>query len=181
VKSDPESDLLPGEWAVLGVIAQEPTHGFAVARALAPGGRLGRVWTMSRPRVYRAINDLTERGLIAPTGTEQGERGPTRTTYGVTPAGRRRIEDWLQTPVDHVRDMRSDLLLKLALLHDRGTPPGPLLDAQRARLVPVLENLEDAVGRASDFDAVVLRYRLESTRSAIRFIDEVASAHARQA
>jgi DNA-binding PadR family transcriptional regulator len=178
VKSDPSADLLPGEWAVLGALAHAPAHGFAVARTLAPTGSLGRVWLMSRPRVYRAIDDLAARGLIAPTGTAPSERGPTRTLYAATDAGRARLEAWLSTPVDHVREIRSDLLLKLAILYERGTPSGDLLDAQRARLEPVQRNLEAALAAASGFEAIMLRYRLESTRSAIQFIDEVrASSH----
>ena len=98
---------------------------------------------MSRPRVYRAIDDLAARGLIAPTGTAPSDRGPTRTLYDATDAGRARLEEWLRTPVDHVREMRSDLLLKLAILHERGTPADGLLDAQRAKLVPVLQQPRD--------------------------------------
>jgi DNA-binding PadR family transcriptional regulator len=181
VKADPDANLLPGEWAVLGVIARAPAHGFAVARTLAPTGSLGRVWSMTRPRVYRAIDDLDARGLIAGAGTAPSERGPTRTLFDVTDAGRVRLDAWLGTPVDHVREIRSDLLLKLAFLYERGTSPAPLLDAQRAKLVPVLEHLEGAIDASQGFDTVVLRYRLESTRSAIQFIEEVRADHGNRA
>lgn len=177
MKADPDADLLPGEWAVLGALALAPAHGFAVARTLAAHGTLGRVWLMSRPRVYRAIDDLAARGLIAPTGTAPSDRGPTRTLYEATSDGLARLDAWLGTPVAHVREMRSDLLLKLALLHERGTPPSPLLDAQRAALVPVLRSLESAISTADGFEVVMLRYRLESTRSAINFIDEIRAGH----
>jgi DNA-binding PadR family transcriptional regulator len=176
MKADPDADLLPGEWAVLGVLERTPAHGFAVARTLAPAGELGRVWTMSRPRVYRAIEDLTARGLIAPAGTAPSERGPTRTLFEVTTAGRARLAAWLGTPVDHVREIRNDLLLKLALLDARGASPNELLEAQRARLEPVVDSLERTLRTTTGFDTVVLRYRLEATRGAIRFIDEVRAA-----
>jgi DNA-binding PadR family transcriptional regulator len=177
VKADPEADLLPGEWAVLGALAQAPAHGFAVARTLAPAGSLGRVWLMSRPRVYRAIDDLAARGLITPTGTAPSDRGPTRTLYEATEAGRTRLDEWLRTPVDHVREIRSDLLLKLALLHERGASSDDLLRAQREKLAPVLASLEAAIAEASGFEEIMVRYRLESTRSAIQFIDEVRATH----
>jgi DNA-binding PadR family transcriptional regulator len=176
VKADPDADLLPGEWAVLGALAQTPAHGFAVARTLTASGSLGRVWLMSRPRVYRAIDDLAARELIAPTGTAPSDRGPRRTLYDVTGTGRARLDEWLRTPVEHVRDIRGDLLLKLAILDQRAAPSAPLLEAQRERLVPVLERLESAISTATGFETVMLRYRLESTRSAIRFVDEVRAA-----
>jgi DNA-binding PadR family transcriptional regulator len=158
---------------VLGVLDGTPAHGFAVARTLAPTGPLGQVWAMSRPRVYRAIDDLAARGLIAPAGTAPSERGPTRTLYEVTAAGHDRLDAWLGTPVDHVREIRSDLLLKLALLDQRGASPAGLLDAQRARLEPITESLARTLERTTGFESVLLRYRLEATRSAIRFLDEV--------
>jgi DNA-binding PadR family transcriptional regulator len=179
VKADPDADLLPGEWAVLGVLARGDAHGFAVGRTLAPNGWLGRVWTMSRPRVYRAINDLAKRGLIEPVGTAESERGPVRTLYSATGSGRRLLDAWLREPVSHVREIRSELLLKLALLYERGTPPYDLLAAQRTRLRPVLESLEGAVPE-SGFDAILLRYRVETTRAALSFVDEIVGSHAEQ-
>jgi DNA-binding PadR family transcriptional regulator len=180
VKADPNADLLPGEWAVLGVLARADAHGFAVGRTLAPNGWLGRVWTMSRPRVYRAINDLAKRGLIAPIGQAASERGPVRTLFSATESGRTLLEAWLAEPVGHVREIRSELLLKLALLYERGTPPYDLLAAQRARLRPVLDRLESAVPE-SGFDAILLRYRIETTRAALSFVDEIVGSHAGQA
>jgi DNA-binding PadR family transcriptional regulator len=179
VKADPNAALLPGEWAVLGVLARSDAHGFAVGRTLAPNGWLGRVWTMSRPRVYRAINDLAKRGLIEPVGRAESERGPVRTLYGATASGRSLLDAWLAEPVDHVREIRSELLLKLALLYERGTPSDALLAAQRTRLLPVLESLERAVPE-SGFDAILLRYRVETTRAALSFVDDIVGPHAGQ-
>jgi DNA-binding PadR family transcriptional regulator len=176
VKSDPNADLLPGEWAVLGVIAQTPAHGFAIARELAPGGDLGKVWTMSRPRVYRAVSDLAARALIASTADESSDRGPTRVVYTATEAGTARLDRWLSTPVDHIRDVRSDLLLKLALLDRAGRSPRALLEAQRVRLGTLPGSLEAAEADADGFDAVVLRYRVSSARAVLEFVDELLAA-----
>ena len=49
--------------------------------------------------------------------------GPQRTIYAATPQGRQAAENWLETPVEHVRDIRSHLLLKLALLDRAGADP----------------------------------------------------------
>jgi DNA-binding PadR family transcriptional regulator len=170
VKSDPDADLLPGEWAVLAVIAQGPSHGFAVWRKLEPGGEIGRVWSMTRPRVYRAIDDLAACGLIAAVAEAKGGRGPTRSIYRVTDDGRARVSAWLATPVEHVREVRSDLLLKLAFVHAAGESLAPLLAAQEAQLLPLLERVERAREAAEGFDAVVLSYRAASIRSVLDFV-----------
>jgi DNA-binding PadR family transcriptional regulator len=97
------------EWTVLALISEHPTHGFAIVQLTAPGGELGRIWHIPRPVVYRAIGRFGEARLVAPQGVEPG-RGPQRTIYSVTPAGRKAAADWLDTPVQHVRDVRRFLL-----------------------------------------------------------------------
>src|ERR1700754_2456562 len=101
--------LATGEWAVLALVVEAPTHGFAIARALAPGGDVGRVWAMRRPLVYRTVDVLSAQGLLRAAGTEPSEIGPRRTLLEATPGGRERLADWLATPVEHVRDARAEL------------------------------------------------------------------------
>ena len=110
-----EVELSAGEWAVLGVIAEGPTHGFAVAQLLAPTGPLGQIWSLPRPIVYQAIKKLLQLELITERATERSSRGPQRTILATTANGRRAVRDWLGQPVEHVREVRSLLLLKLAL------------------------------------------------------------------
>jgi DNA-binding PadR family transcriptional regulator len=167
-------DLSPGEWAVLGAVAEGPTHGFAVAQLLAPHGELGRVWTVRRPLVYQALQKLEQLGLTEKRSTQRSERGPVRTIVATTPRGRKTVQRWLSEPVDHVRDVRSSLLLKLALLDRAGVDPRPLLKAQRQRLMPLLAGLERLRDEAHGFDEVVAEWRLTSSQATLDFIDAIA-------
>jgi len=90
---------MAGEWAVLALLVEEPVHGFAVARAMAPDGEVGRIWSVRRPLVYRAIDTLTEMGLVRSRATEPSRSGPRRTVIEATPAGRRALKAWLAEPV----------------------------------------------------------------------------------
>jgi len=164
-------DLGAGEWAVLALLAEQPTHGFAVARAMSPEGEIGKVWTMRRPLVYRAIDQLTEAGFVRLAGTEPSSSGPRRMLVEATAAGRRALTVWLAEPVEHVRDARSLLMLKLLFLARSDVDQAPLLAAQRERFESLAERLTVAIGDADSFDQVLLRWRLESTTAAIRFID----------
>ncbi len=159
---------------MLGVVAEGPTHGFAVSQLLAPAGRLGRIWTLPRPVVYQVLKKLLEQGLIDERGTESSAKGPVRTIVGATPAGRAAVRRWLQEPVDHVRDVRSLLLLKLALLDRAGRDPGPLVEAQKARLAGQLEALAQARDAADGFDRVILEWRMASSRATLDFLAVVA-------
>ena len=170
-----QTDLSPAEWASLALLAEQPAHGFAVARALAPGGEVGRVWSCSRPLVYRALGVLTETGLIEERGSEPSSTGPRRKVLGATRSGRREVERWLREPAAHVRDLRSDLMLKLLFLSRRSADASDLLLRQHAALQPLVEGLEDGVARAEGFDRVLYLWRLESARAALRFVEEVRS------
>jgi PadR family transcriptional regulator AphA len=164
-----------GEWAILGLVAEQPRHGFALARLMAPEGEIGQVWALPKPLVYRALTTLQERGLVAAAGEEPGERGPHRTLHSATGAGTEALQVWLATPVDHLREVRSLLMLKLALLARSAGDVAPLLAAQHERLGPLLAALEARVAAAEAFEHTLLVWRLESARAALRFIDSVAA------
>src|SRR5262245_6907324 len=123
----PRAELITGEWAALALLAEEPSHGFAVARALEPDGEVGKIWTVRRPLVYRAIDGLTVRQFVQPSGTVPSRSGPDRIVLAATPRGKRAVTRWLRQPVAHVRDARSDLMLKLLFLTRRGADLEPLL------------------------------------------------------
>ncbi len=159
------------EWVVLAVVAEKPTHGFPIAQLTASSGDLGRVWHIPRPVVYRALSRLAGAGLVTADGSEPG-RGPQRTIHAVTPAGRDAVDGWLQTPVEHVRDVRSHLLMKLALLHRAGADPIGLLRRQRAVLVPIAEAIA-AERPAADFEATLMAWRRASAAAAISFLADV--------
>ncbi|MGH8947639.1 MAG: PadR family transcriptional regulator, partial [Acidimicrobiia bacterium] len=66
------------EYVVLGLLTEGPTHGFAISKVLQPGTNLGRVITVRRPLVYRALDRLVDAGLAEPAHTEPGAAGPNR-------------------------------------------------------------------------------------------------------
>jgi DNA-binding PadR family transcriptional regulator len=164
-------ELTVGEWAVVGLLAEEPSHGFAIARAMAPDGEVGKVWTVRRPLVYRAIETLTGMGLVRAAGTVASTSGPQRTVLQATSAGKRALTRWLRQPVDHVRDARSLLMLKLLFLTRREADLAPLLTAQRALFAELAERLERAANEADGFDRALVLWRLESTTAAVRFVE----------
>jgi DNA-binding PadR family transcriptional regulator len=166
--------LTTGEWAVLALVGEGPTHGFAVARELAPGGEVGRVWAMRRPLVYRTLEMLEGRELTRTAGTEASATGPQRTLVAATGEGDRRVEGWLREPVEHVRDARSELMLKLLFIDRRGADPVPLLEAQRARLGELEGELRGTLDAAEGFARTLALWRVESTTAAIRFVEALS-------
>jgi PadR family transcriptional regulator AphA len=163
--------LTTGEWAVLSLVDDGPTHGFAVARAMAPGGEVGRVWAMRRPLVYRTLEQLEGRELTRVAGTEASATGPPRTLIESTEAGARMVGEWLREPVEHLRDARSELMLKLLFLDRRSADPALLLRAQREWLVVREDELRAGLVLAEGFARTLALWRAETAAAAIRFVD----------
>lgn len=166
------------EWVVLGVIGERPAHGFAVSALTSDEGDLGQVWRIPRPAIYRALGRVEAAGLVAAEGVEPG-RGPQRTIYAITPPGREALETWLRTPVRHVRDVRSHLLMKLALLARAGHDPADLLVRQRAVLEPIVAAIRLEPSPGEGFDAILLAWRRATASAALSFLDDITPAGAR--
>lgn len=166
-----DDELLLNEWACLGMLGERDAHGFALAARLIPTGDVGRVWSLSRPLTYRALDQLQTRGLVEPVGTEPGRAGGPRTILAPTAAGRTALRRWLTEPVDHLRDVRAELLLKLVLADLNRVDVRPLVIAQRAAFQPVL----DALAAEPPGGDPVTRWRRESALAVARFLDGLAA------
>ncbi len=179
------------EWVVLALLVEAPAHGFALAKGLTPDSDLGRIVTVRRPLVYRALDRLVEAGLAVPLQTEPGDSGPRRTVFRPTTDGSAAAERWLSTPVEHVRDLRVEFLVKLRLLQRRGRSDRLLVEAQRASLDETIARLiERPRGTAVDHHGaatggspessqdlgapdVVDLWRAHNASAVSRFLDEL--------
>ena len=168
VTADPSLSL--GDWAVLALVSEAPTHGWPLVRALAADGEIGQIWTVRRAAVYRALDVLAAHGLIAATGTEASARGPSRTVFSATRRGKGAVRRWLVEPVDHVRDLRSGLVLKLVLGRRMGVGQRDMLERQQALLAAIEASFAPRLAAATGTDRLLLEFRLETTRAASRFV-----------
>ena len=154
---------------MLGLLAEGPAHPFALARQLRSDGPLGRVFTVRRPLVYRAVDRLRIDGLIGRRRTEAGAAGPERTVYEITSPGNDALAAWLQEPVEHIREFRLALLLKITLLRRAGRSIADLVSAQRTVLAPTLDRLASLGADADDVDL----WRHHNAVAAAAFLEEV--------
>ncbi len=159
------------EWVVLALLGEGPNHGFALAKELAPDTDLGRILTVRRPLVYRALDRSVDRELATPYQTEPGDSGPTRTVHRVTALGDSLTLQWLAEPVNHIRDVRVEFLVKLRLMERRGLPAAELIAAQRSALEETIDGLTSRPN-AADAD-VVDRWRAQSAFAVARFLDQL--------
>jgi DNA-binding PadR family transcriptional regulator len=162
------------EYAVLALLAEEQSHGFALSKELDAGSAVGRVFTVRRSLVYRALDRMVEVGYAEPVTTERGH-GPKRVIHRITSAGRRRLRRWLDKPVEHVRDLRIEFLLKLAFLERGGRSPLGLIRKQRAALESTLTALDDPGEKVTD---QVELWRRHNATAAAAFLEDLEHMHA---
>jgi molybdopterin-binding protein len=160
-------DLSLAEHVCLAVIAESESHGWAIGSLLASEGEIGRVWSLTRPLTYRAIDGLVVAKLVqAKKGVTDSSRE--RVIFRATPAGRKVVDRWLAQPVEHLRDVRTELLLKLVFAQRQQLPISKLLADQRSQLRDVMETLLEG---GPEFDVVDV-WRREHARAVNRFLDQ---------
>jgi PadR family transcriptional regulator AphA len=155
------------EQVCLALVVEGVSHGWAIGTLLARGSELGRIWSLTRPLSYRAIEGLVENGLVTRRTRTTGQ-GRDRALLAATARGRRATQRWLDAPVEHIREIRTELLIKLALRERAGLETRTLLTAQQDAFQPAI----DALTSAGDGDGLVELWRRENARAVRRFLDQ---------
>lgn len=165
-----DQTLSLSDHAVLAALGEGPAHGFRLAGLFAKRGELGGVWAVGRPQVYRALERLERLGYARIAEQVASGSGPPRSVYALTQAGEAALRGWLSAPVAHLRDARSELLLKLVFSERRDLDPGPLLKAQRAHFERVRDGYRARLEAAAGAERLALEWRLASVGAALEFL-----------
>lgn len=162
------------DYALLGLLADCPAHGYELNKKLKALSALGQVWFVKQANLYALLDKLEERGLIASRHVEAGGYPP-RKEYSITPEGEAALLSWLRTPVNRPREMRQEFLLRLYFA--RKSSPQAALDllaSQRTILEKWQSEIQNTIARLSPeevFQALVLEYRLRQSQAALDWLD----------
>ena len=149
---------------VLALVVHTPRHGWAIHEQLSPTGDIGRAWTLSRQLVYRAIDTLVEDGLVKRAIPKDGG-GADKVIISPTATGKRTAMHWLDSPVTHLRDVRTELVLKVMLRDKMGLPLGSFLEAQHGIFDPLIASINKDAS-----DSPVNLWRRESANAVKRYL-----------
>jgi len=100
-------------YALLGLLAQQPRHGYelrAAFEALAGGEEN---WDLKPAQVYTTLSRLQASGLVVEESVEK-DAGPEKRIYAVSEAGRAELAAWFGSPVAS-ENLRDELFIKLML------------------------------------------------------------------
>jgi DNA-binding PadR family transcriptional regulator len=120
------------EHVVLGVLTNQPRHGYALKQRLSPG--LPRERMINDGVLYPLLKRLQKRGLIEVVDDGDDPRG--RTVYGATAAGTAAFRAWLLGDADEGGDLSYDLFVGQPLV--KLLFAGQLTDAQRQEKIAAL-------------------------------------------
>jgi DNA-binding PadR family transcriptional regulator len=87
----PRNSTPSPEFALLGFLKQQSTHGYDLHQQLTT--HLGQVWRISLSQVYNILNRLETQGYITGTTQEQSKL-PDRRRFKLTTSGRRHFDTW---------------------------------------------------------------------------------------
>ncbi len=128
------------EATCLALIDQGATHGYDIAKRFHPEGDIGEVFTQTNPVVYRALKSLEAAQLVKSTDA-LGVRKQLKFALTVTAEGELVLRSWLNAPAIHIRDLRTEFLVKLHLRELAGLKQRKFIALQRDALENVLSHL----------------------------------------
>jgi PadR family transcriptional regulator AphA len=166
--------LTPVQYAILGLLREHAAHGYELQRSFSEGSDLAGVVHLEQASLYAGLKELANQQLIEGTETREGLRPP-RTVYGLTADGRRVLDAWLRTPVERLRQVRLDFLLKVYFARQRSEASvRTLVDAQIATCHRYLADLEAHASELGpeSFAYLVTESRKSAARSTLEWLRE---------
>ncbi len=173
----------PAEYAILGLLAEQPMHGYELFQRFQ-NEVLGQIVHIEMSQLYAFLKKLERLALVEADLEYQGIRPP-RKVYRLTHEGYAILRDWLTTPVERPRDIRIFFLSKLYFVQ-RQMPDqlARVIDQEIATCTRFLTSLEaQRRGQVSmrdpaAFDQVVLTSRIYQTRALLNWLRELQAEFA---
>ena len=166
------------EYALLGFLYSQPSHGYDLHRLLV--AELGQAWHVSQSQTYNILKRLETQGCISSMTVEQ-EKLPAIQNLTISPSGRRRFETWLETPTgSSVRAIRLEFITRLYFTQKLAPQKIPdMLDAQAAEVRNTLARLaasQAALPDSQTFNRLSLQLRIQQLKSILEWLDECRQA-----
>ncbi|MDZ4178465.1 MAG: PadR family transcriptional regulator [Coriobacteriia bacterium] len=169
------------EYAILGFLHEEELSGYDL-KTRCFDARTAHAWTADQAQIYRTLERLQKRRLVATRTLRQAGR-PDRHVFRLTPTGRDTLADWLAAsrPLPAHRD---PFLLQIMLAEDLSDETlGALLtsqreqhqerlDALRATTAELERSADRHTARRTRLHRMSLDSAMAQTRAAIDWIDD---------
>lgn len=142
------------EYILLGLLYQNPQHGYSLHQDLQSRASLSRIWYVKRSKLYYLLGKLERKGLIAGTHVP-GKKRPSRDVYHLTEQGEQTFLTWVEAPIEVARHVRLVILARLYFALSLGREVAlNLLARQREQCAQWLDSLLAERERLSQPDLI---------------------------
>jgi PadR family transcriptional regulator, regulatory protein AphA len=174
----PYSGPLSPEYALLGLLAILPDHGYNLYQRLETD--LGQVWHISLSQTYNILNRLQSQGFVGEILQDQ-EKRPSRRQFHLSPAGLQRFQTWLDTPThDSVRAIRVEFTTRLYFVSILAPQQAHrLIDVQIAKTQAGLKRLNarmEELPAGQVFNRLGLELRISQLHSILTWLESCHNA-----
>jgi len=167
------------EIILLGLLEEEPLHGYALFQKLQATDELSRIWHVKRSKVYYLLEKLVNQGLLEPE-IERCEGSPDRKIFHLTGKGKQLLQEWVQTPVSSGREMRVTFLSRLFFaLRKPGTSARQLIRDQKKVCRSWKTSLESQLAELDPPDFIterVFAFRIGQVQAMLDWLEECQQA-----
>lgn len=162
------------EYILLGLIREEPTHGYALFEKLRNNPELSLIWQVKRSKLYYLLDKLETEGYLTSFISKEGPY-PERNVYQITSKGSEILEQWLYSPVLSSRYVRLAFLSKLyfAIREDKEKAI-QLISAQKEVCRGWLSNLEGgylSLDKGEFINSQVYQFRMGQIKAMINWLE----------
>jgi len=159
------------ENALLGILMTGPKHGYELHAYMS--ARMNEFWQLSMSQVYALLKRLEREGCII-SKQEWQESRPAKKIFSLTQTGKRRFLSWVQSPVQHVRDLRIEFMAKLFFIRELHLRQGDsLIDRQIEVLQKKLGGIEGSKEKIPDgFESLLFSFKTAQTSAVLKWLHE---------
>jgi DNA-binding PadR family transcriptional regulator len=168
------SSTISPEYALLGFLAQRPSHGYVLHRRLKK--ELQGIWDLSQSHCYSILKRLEHEGHIQSEIHPQ-DSAPTKRLLKLTSQGRTHFDRWLNEPTPpSVRAIRMEFTTRLYFAQLEGRErTHQIIEAQKLALHEASKQFQRAfvsTPESQSFKRLALQLRCRQLQSCLAWLDE---------
>jgi PadR family transcriptional regulator AphA len=172
------SGLQSLDYVLLGMLSQQPRHGYELHKDLSTLEGLGLVWRIKQAQLYALLDKLEQLGALK-SRTVTSASHPPRKEYHLTMNGLKTFEAWMLSPVEHGREVRQDFLAKFYFARSYGEETARrVIEAQRLVLEGIRTRIEyedEALSPTQTYEKQVYLFRKKQIQAFIDWLDACRS------
>lgn len=149
-------------------------HGYEMARCFERDD-LMEVCPVEQSLLYTYLRNLEDRALVSWHEVREGRRPP-RKVYALTDSGREAVHAWLHEPVERMRQVRLEFLLKLYFLHHLDVRAELALVRLQVEVCGRYHaRLQERADCTRDFPRLVAQSKVSAAQATLAWLEEYAT------